>query len=247
MQRFLFAIAFLVANLSFAQQFQIEQTYTDAGKVYINFRIKENFTYEKYKVDLYSSHNNFSEPVKYVRGPITQDAMSATGEVIQVVWDAQRELKEFDGNIQLELRGRVIYTPVHSTKDNISAKQTKITTLEWEGGNPSDDIKIELVKNGSVIETLANVQNVGYYDWNVTKAIEKGDGYKIRYVNLGNPGESYETNPFKIGSKIGLALKLAPIAVLGGAAAVFLLGGDDGGGDEGGGSELPDPPGPTRN
>lgn len=241
MQRLLALVAILYVNISFAQEFNIQSVREENGKVYVQFTIQENLPFERYKIDLYSSHNSFSTPLLFVNG--ISDEIQATDETIEIVWDAARELTEYNGDIQLELRGRVIYTPVHSPKPNVSAKLGKTTTLEWEGGKPSDNIRIELIRNGRVSEVIDNVQNMGAYDWNVSEYLEKGEGYKIRWVNVDNPPESYESEAFKISGKLGIAVKLSPLALLGAGAVVFLLSGEDEGGGDG--KELPTPTRPN--
>ena len=233
----------LLFGKAYGQQFIISNIYADRGKIYVNFKIDGRYEHERYQIQLYSSHDGYAKPLTHVTGPI-EGEVTNTDEELQVVWDAQKELKKFEGNIQLELKGQVTYVPVHLNNPGIKAKQTKSTPISWDGGEPQDQIRIELIKSGQVVQSLGEVQNSGRYEWQVTKDIPKGDGYALRLINLNNSGETIETDVFKVTSKVGLAVKLAPVGALvvgGGIYALTsgLLDPHDGDDDE-----LPGPPNP---
>lgn len=243
LQKVLLLLFIVISSQLSAQQFDIQHVYVDKGKVHVNFKVSENLEHERYRIRLYSSHDNFQQPLTHVSGPIAQGEVSSTGEEMQVIWDAQRELKEFEGNVQLELRGEVSYIPVHAENQSISAKQAKSTIITWDGGNPQDQIRIDLIKFGDVVESLGQASNSGRYTWQVTKDIPKGSDYAIRLVNLNNPGEEFETKTFKVKSKVGLVVKLAPVAALLVGGGVYAVTSGLFEPDEGGEGRIKDPVG----
>lgn len=248
-KRFLFIFTLALSTQVYAQTFTIINTEAKGGKVYVDFQITGKYDNERYRVQLYSSKDNFQSPLQNVTGPIAggKEITQSQGP-FQVVWDAQRELKEFEGNIQLELRGQVSYVPIH-TEQTPSAKQGKSTLITWGGGNPQDQIKIDLIQNGQDVKTLGQVTNSGQFNWDVGKSIPKGAGYKIKLTNTGNSGETEESGTFKVSKKGGAMVFIIPLAVVAaGGGAYVLLGSDDapGGGGEAGVDPLPEALGPPN-
>lgn len=213
-KRCLVLLFVLASGPLLAQQFDIQNVYANNGKVYVDFTIREQYPNERYRIQLYSSHDNYTQPLQYVSGAIEAGELTSTTENLQLIWDAQKELKNFQGNVQLEIRGTVTYVPVHTDNQPIKAKHDKSTTISWDGGEPQNQIRIELIKSGQVIQSLGQVSNSGRYNWVVPDDVPKGAGYSIRLSNVDNPGESTETTAFKVGGKVGLAVKLLPVAAL---------------------------------
>ena len=241
------AISLLVLTTAVchAQQFQIMNLSQDnAGKVTLAFKINPKYAKERYTVQVFSSHDNYRAPLQYVTGDTGGD-IEGSNKTYSVEWDAKKELVTYSGQIQLELRGEVTYTPVHSEDMALKVKRNKSSTLHWTGGNSRDQIKIDLMRHNVVQKQLASGSNSGRYNWTVDRDISKGTGYQLRLTNLGNQGETYETNPFTVRGKSSPLVWAIPL-IGGAAAAVMLTGGDGGGGggENGGGGNLPNPPFP---
>ncbi len=223
-----------------AQQFFIADVRNENNKITVDFRIDGNFDLERYEVKLYSSHDNFSKPMQFITGDV-EGELPNNNQIYTLIWDAQKELIEFDGEVQLELRGEVTYLPIHSEQERLSGKQLKETEIQWQGGNPADRVKIELVKNDVVVSEITTSNNTGDYTWMVSKDIEKGKGYKIRLTNLTNANEIYESQSFAIGAGINPILLAGGSAGAAGLAGVIYLISNGGGGDQ---KNLPTPPDP---
>ncbi|CAE7857974.1 unnamed protein product [Symbiodinium microadriaticum] len=193
------------------QEFFIADVRNENNKITIDFRIDGDLPLERYEVMLYSSHDSYSQPMQFVTGDVEEE-LPNNDQVYTLIWDAQRELIEFEGEIQLELRGEVSYKPIHSAQEKLSGKQLKETEIQWQGGNPADRVKIELVKNGEVIKEIATSNNTGEYQWLIAKDVEKGKGYRIRLTNVSDAEEVHESPAFAIGGGVN------PIIIAGGSA-----------------------------
>ncbi len=234
-------ILFLISIAGYSQQFQVIDVSQSKGKVIINYNVNPQYRGEKYKVDIYGSHDNYTRPLQYVSGDVGDDVVS-DGNTLSIEWNAQRELKTFDGQIQFELRGIVTYVPIHSVGDRISAKQKKETTVRWEGGGSSDRIGIDLVRDGRIVKRLDDVNNTGEYRWIVGTDLDKGAGYELQLQNLSNSGESFQTNPFKISGGLPIWMIIGPGAVIAAGVVYIVTSGGDGpsGTEE---ADLPSAPG----
>jgi len=228
----LLSLIFLVnfSVKSIAQEFDIISTVQKDGTVYVTFKIDPNFRLERYLLQLYSSHDDFSTPLQYVNGPVNKELL-ASDEILVFEWEAKKELKKFDGKVKLRLKGKITYEPVH-IDGKISARLKKGTTIKWQGGNNTDRVKIDLLKEGKITDELTETGNTGEYIWFVSKDYKKGGGYQLRFENLDNTGEIFQTQPFKIQSKIGLAIKLLPVVGLGIGYLVYVNLNGNGKGDE---------------
>ena len=238
----------LVCNQSvlYAQDFEVLDISQRNGTVYVNFKINANLEYERYKVQLFGSHDNYAKPLTRIEGP-TEGEMGTSDETYTLEWKAQLELQNYIGNIQLELRGEVSYLPVHTEVEKIVAKQEKTASLAWKGGNDRDRIRIELLKDGQQVETLAETDNTRDFLWAIPESLPKGNDYQIRWVNLTNEGETFTGPAFKVIGKNAWMIKAGLIAgaVVIGGTVVVLSGGD--GGSPTGDEDLIGPPLPGSN
>lgn len=232
----------LSASYCGAQEFQLLNiSQDDPGKISLSFKINTKYAKERYSVQVFSSHDNYQSPLQYVTGD-TGGEIESSNKTYSVVWDAKKELVTYNGQVQLELRGEVIYVPIHSEDIALKAKHNKNSTLNWTGGNSDDQVKIDLIRNSVLVKQITSTSNSGSYNWTVNSDISKGTGYQLRLTNLGNQGETYETTPFKVSGKTSPLVWILPIAAGGAVAAVLVLGGGGDGNGNGGRDNLPDPP-----
>ncbi len=66
-------------------------------------------------------------------------------------------------------------------------------TIRWSyAGQPGSTVKIELLKNGSLIQTIANSASIGVtgqgsFTWKPSRWLNIGSGYQIRITSTTNP------------------------------------------------------------
>ena len=203
-------------------------------KVIIQYDLKGDEQDERFKVKVYSSHNDYSSPLTRVSGDVSDAYALRPGNAKQVVWEAQ-ELGSFNGELEFEIRAEVhrmlrVTSPVAGT----AVRRGSTTTIRWTGEQGAKKVKIELLKNGSLVDTPGTVNNSGSYSWSVPKGLKKGKDYSLRFTtDAGSTGST----AFAIRARYPLLLKSAVVA-LPVAIAVIVLGGD--GEDE----LLPRPPEP---
>ena len=214
-----------------------------------------------FEIRVYGSHNNYTFPLSLVSGEVGNDIKP--GQNKSIVWRAADELDTFSGDITFQIRGSVTgevvvepppqieETPIETepaeesipnlTINNPGAgssfKIGKSMPLQWRGGKPNEDIKIELFKSNMMLRNIGTSPNNGSLLWTVPKDI-KGSDFKIKLFNINTPESAVFSGEFKIKGKTALIIKLLPLFAAGGVAAIFLLGGEDGRGD----SSLPVPP-----
>jgi 5-hydroxyisourate hydrolase-like protein (transthyretin family) len=57
--------------------------------------------------------------------------------------------------------------------------------IKWTGGKPSENVKIKLLKDGSVVKTITNsTVNDGFFRWEVPLSTALGNDYSVRVIYL---------------------------------------------------------------
>ncbi len=236
MSRLFFIIALLPLTCWSQSINNVRATFQD-GKITITYDITGGNEKQVYNVSVYSSHDNFSIPLLSVDGDVGPNKQPGVSK--SIVWDAKLDLGEYKGPLTFRVSADPVPLPYSFTKPNTatSYRRGKQATIEWEGGVDSDNITIELMKDGAVLQQLSNARNSGIQNWAIPKDMEKGAGYSLRLRSSSD--QSITSNLFSIKSKIPLVLKIAPVVVVGGVVALLASGGSDPDPVNGGGTELP--------
>ncbi|MEQ8361433.1 MAG: Ser-Thr-rich GPI-anchored membrane family protein [Cyclobacteriaceae bacterium] len=206
------------------------------GKVIITYDLMGDPDIERFNTTIYSSHNGYSSPLKNISGDVSTDYSVVPGNGKRVEWDAAAELGSFNGELAFEIRAEV-YRFLRVTKPAAgkSVRRGSTATINWTGGQPSEKVKIELLKGGILASNLGEVNNSGAYNWSIPKEMEKGKDYTLRFTGTSGSitSESFAVNArFPLLLKIGLAV---PVVIV--IAAILGKSNDDGG-------ALPPPPDP---
>lgn len=209
------------STLLLGQSIQNLRTSFQDGRVSIVYDLV-GATDRKYAIEVFGSHNGFATPLQQVSGDVGRNVTAGPSKRIE--WLAAGELGAFKGQIIFRISGEVL--PLSLTLTSPTEKATlrlgKTTQLKWHGGVPAQTVRIELLKNGTPVQPIKDVDNTGSYAWAVPEGLEQGT-YQVR-ITAGS--ETSLGGSFNIKKKIPLWLKLSPIAVVG-VVAILLIGGDD--------------------
>ena len=220
----------------FAQSIQnLNATFSSTGKVLLSYDVVGAKPNQSFSLDLYSSHNNFSTPLKHVSGDIGKNIPTGTGK--KVNWDAAAELGNFNGQVTFKVKGEMIPLAfeLKGPVNGASARRGKNMNILWEGGKPDQVVLFELLKDNNRVLSLGETKNSGQYAWRIPKKFAKGT-YSIK-LTAGQ--EVKQSALFKVKARIPMLVKLLPILAVGGAVVVL------GGGGEGTtNNDLPAAPGP---
>ena len=209
-----FFVVITLTSQSFSQKFENINAQALGGQIIIEYDLKSIHEKDRYEVSVYSSHNSFSTPLALVQGDVGRNV---TPGKRKIVWEAKNELRNFNGQLTFEIRGRLVAGVL--LIDPLQARRGKQSNITWKGGVVGDPLKIELLdKDGKVLAPLtASSPNNGKFSWAVPSDTKKGD-YRIQITQNGEKSFS----DVKIKSKIPLALKVLPLVVVGGLIP-FLL------------------------
>lgn len=209
------------------------EVFGEGEKVVITYDITGAAMGQKFKVTVYGSHNNFAAPLTLVSGDVGRDREINGGPNKRIEWSAKSELKDFIGDVTFEVRAEVVAATFLIQKPALGSKFKRGKTAEiiWQGGVPGENVRLDLLKDGTVISQIASTQNSLRYSWPVPKSMDKGKGYQIR---LSGESGTVMSGTFGVKSKTPFIVKVLPFLVVGGAAAWYFTQPKD--------EELPPPP-----
>lgn len=236
----LFSFALTLAIVGRAQSIENIKAVFQGSKIIITYDINDPKPGQNsYNIQLFSSFDNFKAPLTFIKGDVGNEVRPGAGKRIE--WEAG-EIGTFKGNLTFEVRGEIVAAWLFKSSPGKVTKG-KATRIEWQGGKPDDNVKIELVKGGKTVPVMDG-KNTGAYNWAVPPDLEKGDGYQLK---LTSKGTTITSELFSVKKKMPIWMIAAPIAVVGGLVAVLAGGG---GGDKSdttnpdSSNDLPQPPDP---
>jgi len=206
----LLTIVCLFPLLSQGQKIENIHAEVAAEKVVVTYDLVGGEASDSYTVSLYASHNNFRSPLTRVRGDIGAGIEAGRGKRIE--WEAKAEMGAFKGELTFEVEAIVVAPLVLKTTLS-GVKRSSTQSLQWRGGDHSQNVRIELLKDGQVQNELASVNNNGSFSWTVPGKQKPGNDYTLRLVN---GRETVTSTPFTIKPRIPTWVKIAvPVVIAG--------------------------------
>jgi len=231
--------AFLIFALFFSfyqaqsQQISNVQAQLQGDNIVISYDLISDNPNAEFDIKIYCSYNNFSSPLRLVRGDVGAGVKPGSGKLI--TWQAREEMVNYTGNISFEVRGLQTggqAQPQETTNpnqlvltnpsDGDKFKYGSIMSIRWKGG-VQEDVKLELYQNNVMQRPIGTTPNTGTFNWNVPKDKSlKGSGYSLKIFNVNSPGSGVVSGTFRIKGKTSVVVYLIPVAVIGGVAGVLL-------------------------
>ena len=220
----LFVFSFMMSQ---AQTVTIKKVELAGDKIIVYYDLEDSNPNNEYKLDLYTSKDNFIAPLTKVKGKIGPEIKPGVDHKVE--WSVIEEYGPYKGKLSLEIKGKV-YIPFVKLQNFDTEKSYKRGTshnLAWKPGN-SNPITIELFKGGQRVGGDANIPNNGSHSLYVPSNAKPGKDYRLKITDTRNSEDVIYTDYFQVKPKVPLLVKLLPVLVVGGAAAA--LGGGGGGG-----------------
>lgn len=232
---------FLLIGLTlWSQSLQVTNLRAESnGRISFDYQINPHHSdREVYKLELYSSVDQFRTPLKVDLAP------APVGRTNKASFNGPAVIGNYSGDIQFKFKVTAVEFPVEITSTPSKFKSGKTITVSWTDFHDSGWYDVELYKNGSLVQALAGSHRGTTFSTQLPKKMEKGT-YQIR-VTPSNEKKLYSED-----YSVAIGGGSPVLMIVGGAAAgagVFVLtagGGDSAPGGGGTGSTgLPDPPTP---
>src|SRR5688572_22162040 len=147
------------------------EVFGEGEKVVITYDITGAAQGQKFKITVYGSHNNFTAPLTLVTGDVGRDREISGGPNKRIEWSAKSELKDFSGDVTFEVRAEVSAAAFFIQQPSLGKKlkRGKTADITWQGGTPGENVRLDLLREGTVIIQIAATQNSQRYSWPVPK------------------------------------------------------------------------------
>lgn len=211
---FVFLFVQLCAAAS-AQDFSIKRVELDGDLVNVYYDLLDTTARRTYTVSIYSSRDNYISQLEKVTGDLGLEVKPGANKKIS--WNTRQELGEtFEGEVGLEVRGRVYIPFVRLDGQYSSVKRMKPYEMTWTGGTQQNILNFDLYKDGEKITSFPNIANVGHYTLVIPKTVKAGKGYSFKITDTKNKDQIVNTATFAVKPKVPLLVKAVPVAIVGG-------------------------------
>jgi hypothetical protein len=237
--KFLLSIVLLmvISNVTKSQNLAVQRVELKGDEVIVYYSLLDSLAGRTYSVNLYSSQDNFVNPLQFVSGDYGVEVKPATQR--KLVWNAKKELGEsFNAKVAIELRAKV-FIPFIRFDSFTKIKRGKLTEVTWRGGTAQNILNFELWRNGEKILVLPNIPNAQHATIKIPSNVKAKKGYTFKIVDSKNKDLAIQTAPFEVKPRTPLLLKVIPVIAIG---SVVALAGGGGGGGESGPAEITNPP-----
>lgn len=231
MRGFLLALGCFSFLAVSAQTITIKKVELAGEKIIVHYDLDDSNPNNEYKLDLYSSADNFVAPLTKVKGDIGPEIKPGTGRKVE--WNIREELGGFKGKIALEIRGKVYipFVKLQNFDATKSYKRGKSYSINWKPGN-TNPINLELYKGGQRIDGAMGVPNNGGHTFYFPSHSKKGNDYRLKFTDTKNSDDVLFSSEFQVKPKVPLIVKVLPVLAIGAAAATLGGGGGGGGGTD---------------
>ncbi len=227
---YLLLLLLLPATGSWAQKISNIRAQATGDYVTIYYDLEGTLAGQLFKVELYSSHNQFQAPLHHVRGDAGPGVTPGKKKTIE--WGAQKELASYQGEIIFEVKAQLVFSPIvlQTPQANDKYRRGKSYILNWWGGVEGENLHLELLREGMEDKLIAEVPNKGSYIWEIPAGMPVGNNYRLRISN--QTGKASQTSEnFTIKRRVSSAVKFVPLGILA-SAGLILLGRNSSGGED---------------
>lgn len=208
-----------LASLQFnakSQEIEILNIQLRNGEVEIRYNLLDTRVDRTYAINLYTSKDNFIQPVENVSGDVGVDIAVGTNK--KLLWNARKEFGEdFDEDISLELKGNyyVPFITMTGIKEGREFKRGKSYDLVWSGGRGDNILLFQLYKNGNIIKDFEERANTGNTKFTIPRDISPGDHYQLKISDANNSDEVVFTEEFVVKRKYPLFMQIGAGVIAG--------------------------------
>jgi hypothetical protein len=215
----------LIASLGVAQDLAIKKVELQGENVIVHYDLLDSIAQRPYTVSLYSSLDNFINPLAQVTGDVGLEIK--TGGNKKIIWNAAKELgAAFAGDVSLEVRGK-IYIPfvkLDGFNDYKKFKRGKSYKVTWTGGRGNSVLNFDLYRGEKKVSSYPNIANVGQYNLTFEKSTRPGKDYKLKVSDSKNKDDVVYSEVFRIKRKTPLLIKTMGVAGVGFLLSKLLTG-----------------------
>jgi hypothetical protein len=223
MKSILLLLISFVFNATSAQVFTIHRLEVADNKINIYYDLVDTIASRSYTIALLSSVDNFISPLQKVKGDLGLEVKPGYNR--KIVWNAKDELgAEFNGQVNLEVRGRLYIPFIRLDGLNRIFKRLTPTEITWTGGTEQNILNLDLYNGDEKITSFPNLANIGHYKVTIPYSVKPGKDYRLRITDSRNKDQVIFSQPLRVVRKFPLLFKMVPIVIIGLGSFIALSG-----------------------
>ena len=176
---FIYGVLLLAGFRAGAQDIVVKRIELENEKVILFYELQDTTRSRYYTVNLYSSRDNFLNPLQKLKGDFGLEVVPGRDRKIE--FNAKEEFGDsFEGKVGFELRAKV-YIPFIRLEDfNHKYKRGKPVEIHWSGGRPQNVLNFDLYRGTDKITSFTNIPNGGKYNLVFPTDIKPSGDYRFR-------------------------------------------------------------------
>jgi hypothetical protein len=211
------------AYYAYAQEIQIMNVQMKGENIEVMYNLLDERIDRSYTVNLYTSKDNFIQPMEEVSGDVGVDI--PVGNNKKLIWHAKKELgQDFEGDLALELKGNyyVPFITIDGITEGREFERGKEHDIIWSGGRGDNILNFELYRGDDLIVSFEERPNNGNTSIQIPVKVKPGEDYRFRISDKRNRDDVVYTDYFVIKRKVPLSLQLVGTAVVGVGAGILI-------------------------
>lgn len=214
----IFAFLFMVNNI-LAQKISNVRASSEGNQVKISYDFESSDVNQKYRVELFSSLDNFVTPLNSCTGSIGDTIVAGNRKTI--VWSSNRAGLNYSGMVSFEVRAQKFMPLKFTNTFNNSYTMGKKLTVTYSGYKPSPQAYFVLYNQKDSIR-ITNAPSPTNQSVVVLPKVSAGN-YNLKLVNPLDKQTAISTE-FIVKKNKHLLIKIGiPVAILVGAGAYFYI------------------------
>lgn len=210
-----------LTHVCFSQRVTNVRAQAKGNLVAITYDLQGTISGQLYEIQVFSSHNNMAGLLTYVRGEVGTNQKPGRNKKIE--WGAKNELSNFEGDITLEIRATLTFSPMRFTNPQGATvyKRGNNYKMSWLGAIANENLQLELYRDSTRKFEIVRVENKGSYIWDIPQHVEPGKNYRLKISSVDKPSNFSFSSPFTIKRKTSTILKALPVGVAAGVAYIL--------------------------
>jgi hypothetical protein len=210
MSRPIFCVLLHVSVACCGQAFENIRAEISGDKILIRYDLTGPASGFGVDVRAYSSADGFRDVLTNVTGDLIK---VRPGPGRSILWKPPANLDNFNGQLSFELRGDIV-KDLSFVGLSRKLKRGKPTTVQWQGGRATDNIRIEFQSSGGIPVWSSTVRNDHRIEWVPPAKTKTGPGYTYKLTTADGTVVSSE---IKVKPKVSRAWFLIPPLLAAGA------------------------------
>ncbi|WP_420317508.1 hypothetical protein [Ekhidna sp.] len=198
----------LVPYLASAQEVQITNIQMKGPDMIISYNLIDERIDRSYSMHLYTSLDNFIQPVEKVSGDVGVDISVGANKTI--TWNIKEELADFSDGLKVEIKGQ-IYVPfieLDGVEKGMIVKRGKISDIRWTGGRGDNILNVDLYQGDKLVRGLGELPNTGNAMLKIPNNVPPGKNYRYKISDERNRDEVVFSPTFEVKRKFPLLIKM---------------------------------------